>query len=71
MAQPSPILDQAPDEASAAGPSAYPAPTQYVPILPGDDLAAVAARWNTSVEAIVYNNNLNPDFYLAWQYVWV
>lgn len=60
-----PAQDAPPVEESA------PAPEQYVPILPGDDLATLAKRWNTTAEKVVERNKLNPDFIHPWQWVWV
>lgn len=44
---------------------------QYVPILSGETLEDVAAKYQTDVQTIIDRNQLNPDWYFANQWVFV
>lgn len=62
------IAPPAPEETA---PAASPRAEEYVPILPGDTLEDIAARYGTDVQTIVDRNHLNPDWFLPNQWIFV
>lgn len=44
---------------------------QYVPILPGETLDDIAAKYGTTIDKIVSDNNLNPDYIFPNQWIFV
>lgn len=71
LSQPT-IIDSTEAQPTAADiPAAAPRVEQYVPILSGETLEDVAAKYQTDVQTIVDRNQLNPGWYFANQWVFV
>lgn len=59
------------DETQDATEEGTPGQLQYVPILPGETLQDIATKYGTTIDTIVSNNNLNPDYIFPNQWIFV
>lgn len=44
---------------------------QYIPILPGETLDTIAKKYETTVDKIIEDNKLNPDYIHPNQWIFV